>query len=152
MLQQQPSSSYRFVYAKQKTNSIKELKVPETPVRRRGVLPRKSKTPGDAASTPGIRMEEAAPVITAGQVITGAVIVPPPAEKHANPIPPSLAQCNFPCNLFLHSKRAFFGFSCLFGLKNLQLTLIILCRGARVLKKALKSAESKYILDVVFFQ
>ena len=61
-------------------------------------------------------------------------------------------QCNFPCNLFLHSKSAFLWLLGAFGLKNLQLTLIILCRGTRVLKKALKSAESKYILDVVFFQ
>ena len=36
-------------------------------------------------------------------------------------------------------------------LKNLQLTLIILCRGTRVLKSELKRAESTYILDVFSF-
>ena len=49
-------------------------------------------------------------------------------------------------------KLLFFGTQVFTALKNLQLTLIHLCRGARVLENEMERAESKYSLDVVFFQ
>ena len=52
---------------------------------------KKSTNPGAAAGMPGMRVEEAATVITAGQV-TGALTVPSPAENNANPSPSPLGE------------------------------------------------------------